>query len=1061
MVTDRVNLISLHRAIELTFLKAFFFKGYSQYFNNYKSCLQTISRLRDTNSKFASFLKEHEIIDGHIIPLEQYMITPVQRITRYELLLQNMVANTWKTHKDYDALVQALNHIAKANDQVNEMKRLRENYDKLIEIYNQLRVGKKCNWDKIMLMKYSSKRRFLREGNVFQHTAKNQSVKFFCILFEDLILWTKPKKSMLVLKYCTLLENVKIDLRSEYSQQWDYIYTIHIKTPSEHLIIRGETDTETLDWNKDLRRCSSQVASTSRDANPQTVQSVAHGSEKKGHDVAEEAAASEMPQDATSEDPRRPRVMRARLGLTGLRLLEDYRNSFNFQTQLELKRIRDWQSMPDSGELDEYQISNEEINRIIDMYPESIYETYFDLQKLLLEFDIGFEVPHLLIIGLAGGGKTSLLDVLLDISLPQENLKRPLYIHTFNNKKYTDEPLLTILKDLKLDPPVLKNVTVSKSELKNELLRRATEDYSENPIHLRYEHARILNAVLVDTPGLDVHQFYDEEGTSENNSHSTSKPTVRRICYNLAKQPKFQLLFVEECKSKNLMSAIEDLTSVVDPTLNRSFFVYSKFYHKLRDFYCTADLNSYLSSLVSAAPAFFVTLPSFCSSSATDTGSQQKRIAQAYLRDLEALHLLQYDTRYDKNIGVYNLKFFFMVWQNKFSIRQFSGSLNEIAELEASTLDKYKQVQESRKLLNLPELRSLSNSLAYHFAQLLQNAWKNTSIINSQIYGQTLEDEEYQQDYRCRHWITGQNNLIFLSDKALSKIRYKNCRLYGLPQLRRLLAVFHAVVRQLDVGHVDMERIHLFIKQNRCFYANDYFDVLYDIAHERVKHALSTLLRPFCKRIVGIFRRLGFIAYHLVSDKNLAPHKEYRNFQTLINHVYATYNYQIAQFELQCLSNLQNLFTERIKLNYLDYLDDLLLSDANTEDTTKANLNLISRLFVDISERFCDNINSACCLTLAPNTLKSLSRDILNHVSELTNAQIEQIFCLNLLLEPLDTKQRALEKSLRRIRQLRSEFSAQYKMFQSCSETYSKSSLSIKYQVCHQSTDSELQKGAD
>jgi len=56
------------------------------------------------------------------IDLSSLLITPVQRIPRYELLLKELINCTWETHPDYTNLEKALQTIKGVASTINEKK---------------------------------------------------------------------------------------------------------------------------------------------------------------------------------------------------------------------------------------------------------------------------------------------------------------------------------------------------------------------------------------------------------------------------------------------------------------------------------------------------------------------------------------------------------------------------------------------------------------------------------------------------------------------------------------------------------------------------------------------------------------------------------------------------------------------------------------------------------------------------------------------------------------------------------------------------------------------------
>jgi FYVE/RhoGEF/PH domain-containing protein 5/6 len=66
------------------------------------------------------------------------LITPIQRLPRYVLLLDDLLANTPEYHCDHDALRRAVTAIRAVSTHVNESKRDAENFDALLAVHRSL-----------------------------------------------------------------------------------------------------------------------------------------------------------------------------------------------------------------------------------------------------------------------------------------------------------------------------------------------------------------------------------------------------------------------------------------------------------------------------------------------------------------------------------------------------------------------------------------------------------------------------------------------------------------------------------------------------------------------------------------------------------------------------------------------------------------------------------------------------------------------------------------------------------------------------------------------------------
>jgi len=67
-----------------------FFKMYTEYVKNFGNAMNTINTMYAKNSKFAANMDEiHSMPECRQLSLQHHMLTPIQRIPRYELLLKD------------------------------------------------------------------------------------------------------------------------------------------------------------------------------------------------------------------------------------------------------------------------------------------------------------------------------------------------------------------------------------------------------------------------------------------------------------------------------------------------------------------------------------------------------------------------------------------------------------------------------------------------------------------------------------------------------------------------------------------------------------------------------------------------------------------------------------------------------------------------------------------------------------------------------------------------------------------------------------------------------------
>ena len=115
---------------------------YTDYSNNYESSLNTHTQSLKTNKTYANIvepiLKDAEKEGG--LELFALLIMPIQRIPRYQLLLQDLLRNTLESHPDYSKVQHALAQITSVAVHVNESIRQTENSQRVLSLPPHVRT---------------------------------------------------------------------------------------------------------------------------------------------------------------------------------------------------------------------------------------------------------------------------------------------------------------------------------------------------------------------------------------------------------------------------------------------------------------------------------------------------------------------------------------------------------------------------------------------------------------------------------------------------------------------------------------------------------------------------------------------------------------------------------------------------------------------------------------------------------------------------------------------------------------------------------------------------------
>eukprot|EP01126_Amoeba_proteus_P059294 TRINITY_DN7733_c0_g2_i3.p1 TRINITY_DN7733_c0_g2~~TRINITY_DN7733_c0_g2_i3.p1 ORF type:complete len:280 (-),score=41.79 TRINITY_DN7733_c0_g2_i3:317-1156(-) len=120
------------------FTKLSLLELYKTYCSNYGRVHELLLKLKAREPKFKEFISKAERDPRCGEDLESSLIRVVQRIPQYNMLLSDIVANTWFDHPDYDGLFSALKRMQQVGVQINEAIREHESKNRVGEIESQL-----------------------------------------------------------------------------------------------------------------------------------------------------------------------------------------------------------------------------------------------------------------------------------------------------------------------------------------------------------------------------------------------------------------------------------------------------------------------------------------------------------------------------------------------------------------------------------------------------------------------------------------------------------------------------------------------------------------------------------------------------------------------------------------------------------------------------------------------------------------------------------------------------------------------------------------------------------
>ncbi|GFG36450.1 hypothetical protein Cfor_11474, partial [Coptotermes formosanus] len=160
------------------------FKIYSEYCNSHPMATATLQELYQHNS-YSKFFEACRLMRGLIeIPLDGYLLTPVQRICKYPLQLAELLKYTKADHADYDKIREALDAMRNVAVLINERKRRMESLEKLAAW--QQRVE---GWEGQDLIEHSSQ--LIHQGEVVRVTTGMWTNNITLFLFDHQLIYCK------------------------------------------------------------------------------------------------------------------------------------------------------------------------------------------------------------------------------------------------------------------------------------------------------------------------------------------------------------------------------------------------------------------------------------------------------------------------------------------------------------------------------------------------------------------------------------------------------------------------------------------------------------------------------------------------------------------------------------------------------------------------------------------------------------------------------------------------------------------------------------------------------
>uniref|UniRef100_A0A672Z7H0 FERM, ARHGEF and pleckstrin domain-containing protein 2 n=1 Tax=Sphaeramia orbicularis TaxID=375764 RepID=A0A672Z7H0_9TELE len=155
-------------------------KEFTSYLQKHDEVLTELEKATKRLKKLETVYKEFELQKVCYLPLNTFLLKPIQRLMHYKLILERLCKHYSPAHRDHDDCKEALKEVAEIATQLQSSLIRLENFQKLTELQRDL-IG--------IENLTAPGREFIREGCLYKLTKKGLQQRMF-FLFSDMLLYT-------------------------------------------------------------------------------------------------------------------------------------------------------------------------------------------------------------------------------------------------------------------------------------------------------------------------------------------------------------------------------------------------------------------------------------------------------------------------------------------------------------------------------------------------------------------------------------------------------------------------------------------------------------------------------------------------------------------------------------------------------------------------------------------------------------------------------------------------------------------------------------------------------
>ncbi|XP_072540167.1 FERM, ARHGEF and pleckstrin domain-containing protein 2 isoform X1 [Salminus brasiliensis] len=217
-------------------------KEFTSYLQKHDEVLTELEKATKRVKKLETVYKEFELQKVCYLPLNTFLLKPIQRLMHYKLILERLCKHYVPDHKDHHDCKEALKEVADIAAQLQSSLIRLENFQKLTELQRDL-IG--------IENLTAPGREFIREGCLYKLTKKGLQQRMF-FLFSDMLLYTS--------KGVTATNQFKVHgqlplhgmIVEESENEWSVPHCFTIYSAQRTIVVAASSKLEMNKWIEDL-----------------------------------------------------------------------------------------------------------------------------------------------------------------------------------------------------------------------------------------------------------------------------------------------------------------------------------------------------------------------------------------------------------------------------------------------------------------------------------------------------------------------------------------------------------------------------------------------------------------------------------------------------------------------------------------------------------------------------------------------------------------------------------------------------------------------------------------